>query len=293
MNAERLIILAGGVSSRMKKPTESILVVDEYLLEQSETKSKTMLSVGKNERPFLDYLLFNACESGYREILIVIGEKDNSIKNYYGEKKEGNEFEGLNISYAIQKTPSGRMKPLGTADALLQALQNKRDWKGSRFTVCNSDNLYSQNAFKLMLKNDYPNSMVDYNRDALKFEISKIMNFGVIIKDSEGYLLDLMEKPSDNELEKAKGKNGVIGVSMNIFSLQYDLIFPFLKKIPLHPVRNEKELPVAIAMMAKEKPKCLFCYPLSEHVIDLTSKDDIPAVKKYLDENYPDIFIPD
>jgi hypothetical protein len=76
---------------------------------------------------------------------------------------------------------------------------------------------------------------------------------------------------------------------MNIFSLHYNFILPFLEKIPLHPLRNEKELPVAISMMVKEKPKSLFCYPLSEHVIDLTSKEDIPQVKKYLADTFGDM----
>lgn len=289
MNAGRLVILAGGVSSRMKKPAKTDLNIDEYLLEQSEIKTKSMLSVGKNERPFLDYLLYNAREAGYREIVIVISEKDNSVRNYYGYKANGNEFEGLNISYAIQKIPVNRTKPLGTADALQQALSFRKEWKGGRFTVCNSDNLYSQKAFKLMLNEEHSNSMIDYNRDALEFDTSKIMKFGVTVKDSEGYLIDLIEKPTDKDLERAKDKNGIIGVSMNIFSFHYDFIFPFLKKTPLHPLRNEKELPDAINMMLKEKPKSLFCYPLSEHVIDLTSKADIPGVRKYLDKNYGDM----
>ena len=286
MNTGRLVILAGGVSSRMKKPSKMDLNIDEYLLEQSEIKTKSMLSVGKNERPFLDYLLYNAREAGYREIVIVISEKDNSIRNYYGEKANDNEFEGLNIGYAIQKIPDNRTKPLGTADALQQALSVKKEWMGGRFTVCNSDNLYSQKAFKIMLNDEHPNSMIDYNRNALEFETSKIMKFGVTVKDGEGYLIDIIEKPTDKDLEKAKDSNGIIGVSMNIFSLHYDFILPFLEKTPLNPVRKEKELPVAISMMVKEKLKSLFCYPLSEHVIDLTSKEDIPEVKKYLDKNY-------
>jgi glucose-1-phosphate thymidylyltransferase len=289
MNTGRLIILAGGVSSRMKKPAQTNLNIDEYLIEQSEIKTKSMLSVGKNERPFLDYLLYNARQAGYREILIVISEKDNSIRNYYGEKANDNEFEGMNISYAIQKVPDGRIKPLGTADALQQALKAKKGWKGNRFTVCNSDNLYSQKAFKLMLSDEHSNSMIDYNRDAMEFETSKIMKFGVTVKDSEGYLIDIVEKPTDKDLERAKDRNGIIGVSMNIFSLHYDFVLPFLENIPFHPVRNEKELPAAISMMVKEKPKSLFCYPLSEQVVDLTSKEDIPKVKKYLADNFGDM----
>ena len=108
----------------------------------------------------------------------------------------------------------------------------------------------------------------------------------VIAKNDEGYLSNIIEKPSEEEIQKAKGKDGWVGVSMNIFMFSYDMIFPYLEKTPLHPIRNEKEIPSAIMLMIKENPKSMFCYPLSEHVPDLTEKADIPAVKKYLDENF-------
>jgi glucose-1-phosphate adenylyltransferase len=282
----KLIILAGGISSRMKKPVSSVLNIDEKLLKETETKAKSMLSVGMNDRPFMDYLLYNAVEAGFRDVLIVLNEKDDSIKSYYGLEDEGNEFLNLKISYAIQKIPEGRVKPLGTADALLQGLQQKRDWAGSKFIVCNSDNLYSVVALRLLLEDEHLNSLIDYSREALEFERSRILKFAVITKNEERYLTDIIEKPNEEELEKAKDKNGVIGVSMNIFSFSYDLIYRYLERTPIHPVRNEKEIPSALTIMIKENPQSMYCYPLSEHVPDLTEKEDIPAVKKYLQEKF-------
>jgi glucose-1-phosphate adenylyltransferase len=270
----------------MKKPVSSVLNIDEKLLKETETKAKSMLSVGMNDRPFMDYLLYNAVEAGFRDVLIVLNEKDDSIKSYYGLEDEGNEFLNLKISYAIQKIPEGRVKPLGTADALLQGLQQKRDWAGSKFIVCNSDNLYSVAALRLLLEDEHLNSLIDYNREALEFERSRILKFAVITKNEERYLTDIIEKPNEEELEKAKDKNGVIGVSMNIFSFSYDLIYRYLERTPIHPVRNEKEIPSALTIMIKENPQSMYCYPLSEHVPDLTEKEDIPAVKKYLQEKF-------
>lgn len=286
MSDGRMVILAGGISSRMKNPADIKENVDSKLIEDANNKTKSMIGVGDNYRPFLDYLLFNSREAGYKDILIVIGEKDESVKAYYGSKVKDNEFYGLNISYAVQKIPQGKIKPIGTADALYQGLQYKPDWKGKNFTVCNSDNLYSTKALKLMLNSEHKSAMIDYNRDALEFELSRIEKFAVTIKDEENYLLNIIEKPSPVDIEKAKDADNNIGVSMNIFGLNYDLIFPFLEKVPFHPVRHEKELPEAVKMMVTKYPKLLYAYSLSEHVPDLTNKADIIPVKKYLETNF-------
>ncbi len=278
----KLVILAGGVSSRMKNSTVSDNQVDSKLIDDAKNKSKGMIRIGEDERPFLDYLLFNARSAGYQDTVIVISERDNSIKEHY----RNNSVEGLNISYAVQSVPLGREKPLGTADALYQALKSKPEWNGASFTMCNSDNLYSVNALKLMFESKHLNAMIDYDRDGLEVEKERIEKFAVTKKDDEGFLLDIIEKPTDEEIKTVKVKNGFIGVSMNLFCFNYDMIFPFLETVPLHPVRQEKELPAAVKLMIAKNPKSLFCYPLREHVPDLTSKSDILTVKKYLEKHY-------
>jgi NDP-sugar pyrophosphorylase family protein len=284
----KLVILAGGISSRMKKHLDKINL-DEKLISDADEKSKSMIGVGKGYRPFLDYLLYNAREAGYDDIVIVIGQDDNSIKQYYGKETKSNQFKDLSISYAVQLIPDGRNKPLGTADALLYGLRSKHEWKGSKFSVCNSDNLYSIKALTIMLNSNYDNALIDYDRSAFEFDLSRIEKFAVTIKDDRGFLTDIIEKPGPEEIEKAKDKNGFIGVSMNLFSLSYDQIFPILEKVPLHPVRQEKELPEAVKKLVNKNKSGVYTFRLSEHVPDLTDKNDIPQVKKYL-EKYSDSY---
>src|SRR5258708_15375713 len=144
MPGGNIVVLAGGISSRMKQHSPNLLDAD--LKKDAETKSKAMIGVGEGKRPFLDYLLRNIFRAGYDDAVIVVNDRDTMIREYYltsgatGKKKW---FEGLKISFAVQTIPPQRNKPLGTADALLEALLSKPEWKGKNFTVCNSDNLYS------------------------------------------------------------------------------------------------------------------------------------------------------
>ncbi len=286
MMGDRLVILAGGISSRMKQPQNDLNKIDRRLVNEADMKSKSMIGVGNNYRPFLDYLLYNAREAGYGDIVIVIGEKDFSTEEYYGNKDRDNQFHGMKISYATQTIPEGRTKPLGTADALLQALRYKIDWRGKKFTVCNSDNLYSVKALKQLSDTPYENACIEYDRSALEFPQERIEGFAVTKKDKENFLIDIIEKPTPQEIENAKGENGKIGVSMNLFRLGYDMIFPYLEKVPIDVKRGEKELPNAVRMMINDYPQSMYAYWFSEHVPDLTYKNDISIVQKYLENGY-------
>lgn len=275
-----IIILAGGASSRMKRTDDTQL--DEQLSMDLLTKPKAMLPVGRNGRPFLDYLLYNIEQAGYRNVVIVVAEKDESIKHYYADEAVSRFFASLAFSFVRQPIPAGRSKPLGTADALLRALRTLPHWIGQRFTVCNSDNLYSRAALRLLLDDDHPNAMIDYERSALQFPEERITKFSVIMKDREGYLTDIVEKPEASDLVRARDVHGRIGVSMNLWRFSYNQILPYLEAVPLHPLRQEKELPLAVRMMVAQHPKAVYTIPISEHVIDLTSPADIETVHAYL-----------
>ncbi len=280
-----LVVLAGGMSSRMRQGRPGI---DDQLLREVQRKPKSMLSVGTGGRPLMDYLLYNARAAGYKEIVIVVGEQDDVIRQYYGEPRVAEKSWGFRISYAVQQIPQGRTKPLGTADALLQALIVSRGWKGKKFTVCNSDNLYSETAFRLLLESTYRCAMIDYDRDALQFEGSRFEQFAVIQKNAEGFLTDIVEKPSKEQLKAATGTDGRVGISMNIFRFSYDLMVPLLRNAPMHLVRREKELPLVVKSMVERDPRLIKTIPLAEVVPDLTSPGDIAKVHEYLRLHYPD-----
>ena len=282
---DHIIILAGGISSRMKRPEHSDNL-PEALVREANEKSKALISIGRGHRPFLDYLLYNAQKAGFGQVLIVIGESDHSFKDYYGNRDRGNAFHGLEISYAVQTIPRGRAKPLGTADALQQALDQFQNWRERKFVVCNSDNLYSTRALSLLRNFEGAGAWIDYDRDSLEFNDERISGFAVTQKDDQMNLVKIIEKPAFTQIEAARDVNGTVGVSMNLWLLMGELIYPYLQKTKLHPVRQEEELPAAILQMSLENPGSMKAIPLKEHVPDLTSKQDILSVQKFLREQY-------
>ena len=283
-----IIILAGGISSRMKARSPSARDLDPELARQARERSKSMIGVGSKKRPFLDYLIHNVSRAGYRNVVIVVGGRDDSVRDYY-EKGDGTRcWTGLMLSFAVQRIPAGHSQPLGAADALLQALKATPSWQGQQFTVCNSDNLYSAQALRLLLDDDHENAMIDYDRSALKFDNERIMQFAVTEKNADGSLVDIIEKPSADQVARVVDPSGRIGVSMNIFRLSYDMILPVLEAVPLDAIRQEKDMPEAMRYLMKKHPRSVFTIPLAEHVLDLTYQADIPVVSKYLQNEFPD-----
>ena len=286
---KNMIVLAGGVSSRMKKSVQEITPLEPNLANDVRYKPKAMIRLGHGGRPFLDYLLYNIEAAGYRSLVIVVGDGDPSICDHYCKGGDNGRFRDLAIRCVPQRIPPGRQKPLGTADALLQALMAVPQWRGSRFTVCNSDNVYSKAVLACLLEDQHDNAMIDYERNALSFSPERIEQFAVIKRDAEGFLEEIIEKPSNDEIHRAADSSGRVGVSMNIFRFTYEQIFPYLERVPLHPVRSEKELPVAVRMMIAEHPQSMYAIPASEHVIDLTSPGDIGLVQEFLRREFPDL----
>lgn len=284
---DNLIILAGGMSSRMKRPSTSKSINQEEE-NQANSRSKSLISVGNSGRPLMDYLLYNAKKAGYKNIYIVINERGGLFKEFYGTEKSNNEFNGLKIYFPIQYIPKNRIKPFGTADAVFQAIEQFPELQNQQFTVCNSDNLYSVNSLKLLRETLNSNALVSYDRDALEFSLEKIYSFAVMKLNSNDFLMDIIEKPSIEEAKKYQDENGKIRVSMNIFKLDGKTIYPYLKNCPVHPKRKEKELPTVVLNCVADNSSSFLGIPLSEHVPDLTAKDDIIIIKEYLKKHYPD-----
>lgn len=283
---DNLIILAGGASSRMKKQV-SLDNLSEEEIAQANERSKGLIGVGPKGRPLLDYLLLNAKKAGYKNIYIIIGEQGNLFKEFYGSENRNNDFNGLTISFATQYIPEGRIKPFGTADALFQAVEQYPELNSQEFTVCNSDNLYSTEALYALRETTSPNAFISYNRDSMEFPLERISRFAIAKLSEKNQLLDILEKPTAEVLESYKDAEGKLRVSMNAFKFNGALLYPYLKNCPVHPERDEKELPTVLLNALKDHPNTTLGIPFSEHVPDLTAKEDIAEVKAYLKKHYP------
>lgn len=280
-----LIILAGGASSRMKKQTTGNNLSAQEIAEANQ-RSKSLISLTPDGRPILDYLLYNAKQAGYKNIYIVVGKQSELFKKFYGSKEKNNDFHGLKISFATQHILKERTKPFGTADAVYQAVMQYPELNTDYYTVCNSDNLYSPQAFLALRKTTSDHAFIAYNRDALEFSIERVMRFALAKLNLENQLVAIIEKPELAAVDGYKDASGVLRVSMNIFKFKGSVFLKYLKNCPIHVTRNEKELPTALLNMIKEHPNTVAGIPFSEHVPDLTAKDDIAIVKNYLAKHY-------
>lgn len=286
---KRLLILAGGMASRMKKAlSEENSDLDPKLVAQANAVTKGMIQVGKNGKTLIDYQLYNAHLAGIEEVMLLLHPTDNVSQEYCESLMTKDATRGIQIVFARQQIPADREKPAGTSDAVYQALSQHVDWQTGRVIVCNSDNLYSVNALKTLWASEVPQALISYHRDSLLYPEERISAFALIRTDAEGYLLEIIEKPTKEQADELMAKQGRLGVSMNVFVFEASTFLPYLAKTPFHPVRNEKELPTSVVMFGEGEGKGFFAIPLAENVPDLTSKEDILVMQKYLEETYGD-----
>ncbi len=287
MNEGNLVILAGGGSSRMQSSTARVEGLDQETRRQILSGGKTMVSVDAAGRPLIEYIVRNAAAAGYHHVALLLGVKNQGLRDYFEQKTGSGELQQITWTFVTQPIPPGRSKPEGTAAALLCALRAVPSWQGQHCTVCNGDNLYSTQALRLLRESQAPNALIDYDRAALQFSQERIRSFAVLLKDRDGYLRAIVEKPSPEDLEAARDRTGRIGVSMNLFRFSYDVIFGLLEKVPMHPQRQEKELPAAVAALLSTDAHTMQTIPLSEHVPDLTDAHDIGTLRGLLSPDSP------
>lgn len=274
MENTSLIIMVGGASSRMKR---SLKNKEDQKGIMDKIPHKSLIPVGKNGRPFLYYLVQNAVEAGYAKLYLITSPGNQAFQSLIDNKDLP---AGLEVFLAVQSVPEGRKKPLGTADALQQCLDQYPELKQTTFTVCNGDNLYSVGALmNLRVERTAPHALISYGSSGFDYTEERIAKFAVMDISSDGFLKEIIEKPNIADVPKYKDASGELRVSMNIFSFSGAEIYPYLKKCPIDPVRDEKELPKAVAVLVSEEPQSVFCIPRSEHIPDLTDANDIQLFK--------------
>ena len=273
-----IVVLAAGMSSRMKKSVDSN--IDDSKANEANNKSKSLITFGN--KPFIYFLLKNILDAGFETVIMVVGKDFQDFKNQIDELKLPSKIE---VKYAIQKIPIDRVKPFGTADAVSQTMQQLPELQKTSFCVCNSDNLYSTSSFKLIRENSFENAVLAYDRDSLDFPKERVSSFSILMMDTEFNLVNFIEKPTPEQVSENLDENGKIRVSMNIFKFNGNQSFDFIKNCPINPIRNEKELPSALVNMISEDGLYMRGIPIAEHVPDLTSKSDINTIQKLIDSN--------
>ncbi|MEM1259055.1 MAG: sugar phosphate nucleotidyltransferase [Bacteroidota bacterium] len=280
MKNDSLVIMAGGASSRMKQSLKHSNL-ERNALDVAKKYHKSLIPLDQEGKPLLYFLLKNAVSTGIKTVYLITSKDNKMFKGFISSLKGDPQFDDLKVKFAIQYVPEGREKPLGTADALQQCLEQHGKLKNERFTVCNGDNLYDVGALKaLREKRGTSNALIAYDGAVLGHTQEKIAKFALLDFDAQHLLTDIIEKPSGAALKKYGRKHTKFWVSMNIFSFQGDFIYPFLQNCPIHPIRGEKELPEAVRNAVMESPGSVLCIPRSEKIPDLTTAQDIASFFK-------------
>ena len=265
---KKLIIMAAGASSRMKRSLETSELTPETK-KIASSAHKSLIPLGSKQKPLLFHLIQNAVNAGFKEVYLITSPENEAFRACVGSAPKNNHFAGALVHYAIQYLLQGRNKPLGTADAVQQAMEQHPELKNESFTICNGDNLYSVHAFALLLApRDTHHALISYNRSSLNYSSARMSSFAIIDISEEGLLENIIEKPDPETLKNYEDTSDYIGISMNIFSFKGALLFPYLKNCPIHLERNEKELPEAVRMMIKESKNRTRCFKVSEHLPD-------------------------
>lgn len=132
-------------------------------------------------KPLLEHTILALKNSGIKEILLVVGYKENLIKDYFGDGKE--KFD-LKIEYITQE------EQLGTAHAFGYGKDFAND---ESVLFMYGDLLVEPKAFKEIVQkfNDNKDDGI-----ILLMHVENPEVFGIISLDSEGFVEKIIEKPS-------------------------------------------------------------------------------------------------
>ena len=274
---QSLLIMAAGASSRMKSSVAKD--IGTVATEQANNRTKGLIEIGEDGKPLLYYLLRNAQVAGYKTIYLITAADATFFRSTIRSLPNLNQ---LHLVFVTQHIPNGRTKPLGTADAVFQALEQFPELQTNRFSVCNSDNLYTVSAFRKLRSLEQGSGLIAYDSDSLNFSKEKIAGFALLIFNPDFYLENIIEKPATTDFKNAADNHESLYISMNAFTFDGNVFFSFLRDCPINLNRDEKELPTALLNMIEVYPNSVRGIPMQEHVPDLTTKEDLLLLEDYL-----------
>jgi dTDP-glucose pyrophosphorylase len=256
MQIDKVVIMARGLGTRMRRAGDGTLGATQAAV--AETGVKALIPI---DRPFLDYVLTAVATAGYRQVCLVVGPEQQSLREYYGQV----EAKRLSFTFATQQ------EPRGTADAVLAA---EAFAGGEPFLVLNSDNYPVEALAAVRAAGGAATALFDWQKMLTGSNLSaeRLRMFAVGTVDQGGYLERIVEKPDGPTWD---GLRRPILISMNCWRFE-PWIFASCRSIQ-PSARGELELPDAVqhAMSQGHRFRVI---PVGAPVLDLSSRQDIGPV---------------
>ena len=283
MKNKTLLILAAGMGSRYGG------------LKQTE-------KFGPNGEFIIDYSIYDAIKNGFNKVVFVIKEENFDLfKETIGNRIESH----VNVEYVFQKNdyvpsdiiiPESRVKPLGTAHAILCA----KNCIHEPFIMINADDYYGYNAYNEaseILDTIGPNDIgiIGYNVLNTMTENGSVKRG--VIREENGELIELVESSiisSNGQIEATALSNGVksiidsntmvsmnlIGFNPSIFDYIESNFIEFLNNSDLE--KDEYLIPDVITKYKNEKRGKVSIYRTSAKWVGVTYKEDKESVQNYI-----------
>jgi len=287
---ETLVILAAGMGSRYGG------------LKQIDT-------IGSNGESIIDFTIYDAIKVGFKKLVLIIRKEHEELFEEHLVKKIRPFIE---VEYAYQdindlpsgfNVPEGREKPWGTTHALLSCRNILKD---DPFIVCNADDFYGRDSFKV-LYDFFQNGIDDDKYCMAGFKLGNTLSDNGTVtraickKDKEDNLTSIHEVMSIK-----KAKNGAeyeeygiyvpidveTPVSMNFFGfkpsvldkLEKIFIDDFPEGIKKNPLKYEALLPNHVGVMVNKGMCSVKVLPTNSNWFGVTYKEDKPIVVKKIQD---------
>ena len=254
-------ILARGRGTRMQRQDEAVALT----CAQATMADKGIKSMMPFRRPFLDYVLSALADAGCRDVCIIVGPDDETIRPHY----EAARLERVKVRFAIQA------EARGTADAVLAV----ESFAGSDpFLVLNADNYYPVEGFRALVALEGPGLPVFRQSTLVRkgnIDPARVRAFAVVTVGDDGIVRDIVEKP---DASMPLGDDPL--VSMNCWRFDRT-IFDACRRIEPSP-RGEVELPNAVRYAIRTLGCRFRAVTVEQGVLDLSTRSDIPDVERRL-----------
>lgn len=287
----------------MKKP---VLVIMAAGMGSRYGGLKQIDPVDKEGQIIMDYSIYDAKRAGFEKVVFIIKkENEQDFREAIGERIAGH----MEVAYAFQdinnipggfSVPEGRVKPWGTAHAVLSAV----DEIDGPFAVINADDYYGEHAFRViydyltMHEDDekYRYTMVGYR---LKNTVTDngYVSRGVCSLNEKKELVSVTER---TRIEK-KGDgiaysedsgstwtpiDGDTLVSMNMWGFTRSMLDEIEKGFPAflesglreNPMKCEYYLPAVVSALLAEDRAAVAVLESEDKWYGVTYKEDKPVV---------------
>ena len=256
----------------------------------------------------MDFSIYDAVKAGFEKVIFIIKkENEQDFKETIGSRME----QRIEVEYVFQETenlpegfqvPEGRVKPWGTAHAVLSCLPVV----DGPFAVINADDYYGQQAFQMIYDflvshedtDCYQYTMVGYLLKNTLTENGHVAR-GVCETDADGKLTEIVERvriekradgPAYTEDDGATWTPlpGDAVVSMNMWGFTKsmmgeirDLFAAFLtENLPKNPLKCEYFLPFVVDELIREEKAEVTVLKSRDRWYGVTYREDKPVVVK-------------